>query len=49
MQRRSFATVLLGPSGLLREGLTRILSEANFRIVASAPCIDDLVATALPQ
>jgi two-component system nitrate/nitrite response regulator NarL len=34
---------------LLREGLTRILSEADFRIVASAPCIDDVVTTVLPQ
>jgi|RhiMetdeSRZDD1v2_1073273.scaffolds.fasta_scaffold228895_1 two-component system, NarL family, nitrate/nitrite response regulator NarL len=49
MRRRPFAAVLLGPSGLLREGLTRILSEADFRIIASAPCIDDLVATVLPQ
>ena len=49
MGRRSFAAVLLGPSGLLREGLTRILSEADFRIVASAPCIDDLCPTVWPQ
>lgn len=49
MGRRSFAAVLLGPSGLLREGLSRILSEANFRIVASAQCIDDLCPTVWPQ
>jgi two-component system, NarL family, nitrate/nitrite response regulator NarL len=49
MGRRSFAAVLLGPSGLLREGLTRILSEGDFRIVASAPCIDDLHPTVWPQ
>jgi two-component system, NarL family, nitrate/nitrite response regulator NarL len=49
MRRRSFATVLVGPSALLREGLTRILSAADFRIVASASCIDDLVLTASPK
>ena len=49
MRQRPFATVLVGPSALLREGLTRILSVANFRILASAPCVDDLVLTALPQ
>jgi two-component system nitrate/nitrite response regulator NarL len=34
---------------LLREGLTRILGAADFRIVASESCIDDLIATALPH
>jgi DNA-binding NarL/FixJ family response regulator len=48
MRRRSFATVLVGPSVLLREGLTKILSAADFRIIASASCIDDLVPTVLP-
>jgi two-component system nitrate/nitrite response regulator NarL len=49
MRRRPFATVLVGPCALLREGLTRILGAANFRIVASASCVDGLVLTALPQ
>jgi two-component system, NarL family, nitrate/nitrite response regulator NarL len=49
MRRRSFATVLVGQSALLREGLTRILDAADFRIVASAPRVDDLVLTALPR
>lgn len=49
MRQRPFATVLVGPSALLREGLTRILSMANFRIVASASCVADLALTALPQ
>jgi two-component system nitrate/nitrite response regulator NarL len=49
MRGRSFATVLVGPSALLREGLTRILSAADFRIVASASCVDDLVLTAPPH
>jgi two-component system nitrate/nitrite response regulator NarL len=43
MRRRSFTTVIVGPSPLLREGLARILGAAAFRIVASAPHIDDLV------
>lgn len=49
MRQRPFATILVGPSALLREGLTRILSAANFRIVASASCVDEIVLTAPPQ
>lgn len=49
MRQRPFATILVGPSALLREGLTRILSAANFRIVASAPCVDEIALTAPPQ
>ena len=49
MRQRPFATILVGPSALLREGLTRILSATNFRIVASTSCVDDLVFTAQPQ
>ncbi len=50
MRRRPFATVLVGPSALLREGLTRILSAAtDFRILASASRVDELVWTALPR
>jgi two-component system nitrate/nitrite response regulator NarL len=49
MRRPPCVIVLIGPSALLREGLARILGAANFRVVASASCIDDLVATALPQ
>jgi two-component system nitrate/nitrite response regulator NarL len=41
-RRHSFAIILIGKSGLLREGLARILSSANFRILASASCADDL-------
>jgi two-component system nitrate/nitrite response regulator NarL len=44
--RRPFATVLVGPSALLREGLARILGAAEFRIVASGSCVDDAVLTA---
>jgi two-component system nitrate/nitrite response regulator NarL len=47
--RRPIATVLIGPSALLREGLTRILGEMDFRVVASAACVDDGVLLAAPQ
>jgi len=43
MRRRySFGTVRIGRSSLLREGLARILHSANFRILVSVPCADDL-------
>jgi DNA-binding NarL/FixJ family response regulator len=48
MGQRSFATVLVGKSALLREGVTQILSAADFHIVASASCVDDSVLTSLP-
>lgn len=41
MRQRSFETVLVGSSALVREGLKRILRSANFDIVAAASCIDD--------
>jgi DNA-binding NarL/FixJ family response regulator len=46
-QRQSFAIILVGKSILLREGLARILRSANFRILASALCADDLVPSKL--
>jgi DNA-binding NarL/FixJ family response regulator len=42
-QRQSFAIILVGTNILLREGLVRILRSANFRIVASVSCVDDLL------
>jgi two-component system nitrate/nitrite response regulator NarL len=42
-RRQSFATILIGKSVLLREGLARILRSANFRILASVSCADDLL------
>src|SRR6202048_4998655 len=42
-RRQSFATILVGKSILLREGLARILHSANFRILASVPCPDYLL------
>src|SRR5258706_5006297 len=44
-RRQSFATILVGKSILLREGLARILRSANFRILASVSCADDLPST----
>ena len=45
MRRRySFATVLVGKDNLRREGITRILRSANFRIIASVSCADGLPA-----
>jgi DNA-binding NarL/FixJ family response regulator len=41
-QHQSFAIILVGKSILLREGLARILRSANFRILASVSCADDL-------
>jgi DNA-binding NarL/FixJ family response regulator len=42
-KQQSFATILVGKSILLREGLARILRSANFRIVASVSCANDLL------
>jgi DNA-binding NarL/FixJ family response regulator len=41
-RQQSFAAILVGKSILLREGLARILRSANFRIVASVSCANDL-------
>jgi two-component system, NarL family, nitrate/nitrite response regulator NarL len=41
MQRRTFETILVGPNALAREGLSRILRAAGFRIPASVPAITD--------
>jgi DNA-binding NarL/FixJ family response regulator len=47
MRRQSFATILVGKSILLREGIARILRSANFRILASVSCADDLLPSKL--
>jgi two-component system, NarL family, nitrate/nitrite response regulator NarL len=54
MERRPIGTVpigtvLVGPNVLLREGLARILSAADFRILASASSVDDPVLISLSQ
>ena len=49
-QRQSSAIILVGKSTLLREGFARILRSANFRILASVSCADDLLQSELqPQ
>ena len=42
-------TVLVGQNVLLREGLARILSAADFRILASASDVEDPDLSSLPQ
>ena len=42
-------TVLVGPNVLLREGLARILSAADFSILGSASGVDDPLLSSLPQ
>jgi DNA-binding NarL/FixJ family response regulator len=42
-RQQSFATILVGKSILLREGLAKILRSGNFRIVASVSCANDLL------
>ena len=46
-RRQSFATILVGKSILLREGLARILRSANFRILASVSCANELLPNEL--
>src|SRR5690349_17982591 len=49
MQRRPFATVLVGPSTLLRHGLARILEATNFRVIASGDHVQDVAPTSQDQ
>jgi DNA-binding NarL/FixJ family response regulator len=46
-RRQSFAIILVGKRILLREGLARILSSADFCILASVSCADDLLPSKL--
>jgi DNA-binding NarL/FixJ family response regulator len=41
--REHFGTVLLGKAGLLKDVLTKMLCSANFPILASVSCADDLL------
>lgn len=43
-RQQSFATVLIGRSVLIREGIAKILRAANCRTIASVSCADDLPA-----
>jgi DNA-binding NarL/FixJ family response regulator len=50
MQRQpSFATILIGKSVLIREGIAGILRASNFRTLASASCVEDLPAGKFQQ
>jgi len=49
MRRRPFATVLVGQCALLREGLARILSAADFRIIGSGARVEDVIQTSQHQ
>jgi two-component system nitrate/nitrite response regulator NarL len=40
-RQHSFATIIIGKNALIREGIARILREANFRTAASLSCADD--------
>ena len=47
--RQTFATILVGKSILLREGIARILHAANFRILASVARVEDLLPRKIQQ
>jgi DNA-binding NarL/FixJ family response regulator len=47
--RDVFSTVLVVSSGLLREGLARILRAAHFQILSSATALDDSVLNSLSR
>ncbi|MGA2494114.1 MAG: response regulator transcription factor [Roseiarcus sp.] len=47
--RQIFATVIIEPNGLIREGLARILRASRFRIVVVEPALDDIVLNALSK
>jgi two-component system, NarL family, nitrate/nitrite response regulator NarL len=42
MRRHPYSIIIIGPHALLREGLTHILYEAQFRVIASAASLSDL-------
>ncbi len=47
--RNRFATIVVEPSIFIREGLVRVLGAAQFRVIASADCIEDLILASLPR
>jgi DNA-binding NarL/FixJ family response regulator len=49
MQWKSFAAIIAGPNALIREGVSRILRPSQFRILASASCVDNLLLNSLPD
>lgn len=48
-RHESFGTILIGKSILIREGIVRILRAKNFRVLASASCLDELSTAARSQ
>jgi DNA-binding NarL/FixJ family response regulator len=40
-KQHSFATIIIGKSALIREGIAKILREADFRTAASSSCAED--------
>jgi two-component system, NarL family, nitrate/nitrite response regulator NarL len=49
MERGSVGTALIGNNALLRETLAHILKCADFRVLASAPRIDESIVASLLQ
>ena len=49
MGRHSFSTVIVGPRTMLREGLARILSAADFCVAASASSVEEIAPAMLPR
>jgi two-component system nitrate/nitrite response regulator NarL len=47
--RNQFATLVVEPNVLIREGLVRVLDATQFRVVASASCVEDLGLASFPQ
>lgn len=47
--RRTVPTAIVGSSTLLREGVTRILNSARFRVFASKPSVTELELEKFPQ
>ena len=48
IRRQSYSTVLVGPSGML-DGVSRLLDQSDFHVVASAASVDRLPLSNLPQ
>ena len=46
-RQECFATIVVGKNIIFREGFARILRSANFRILASVSCADDLLPSKL--
>jgi two-component system nitrate/nitrite response regulator NarL len=49
VKQKMFATVIVGPSNLFREGLIQILRGANFQILDAIPCVDSAFLDSLAR